>query len=50
MIKATRFLAEAKSAGHDVVRHEPASPVFFGVCAFVILSALLYLVLRLDRD
>jgi len=45
MFKSARFLAE----GH-IVRHEPASPVFFGVCAFVVLSVLLFLVLRLDRD
>jgi hypothetical protein len=35
---------------HTVVRPLPASPVFFGVTAFVILSLLLFLVLRLDRD
>lgn len=35
---------------HAVVRPLPASPVFFGVTAFVILSLLLFLVLRLDRD
>ena len=45
IFQTTRFLAE----GH-VVRHEPASPVFFGVFAFGILTVLLYLVLRLDRD
>ncbi len=33
-----------------VVRPLPASPVFFGVTVFVILSLLLFLVLRLDRD
>ena len=33
-----------------VVRPLPASPVFFGVTAFVILGLLLFLVLRLDRD
>ena len=43
--RATHFLAE----GH-IVRHEPASPVFFGLFAFGVLAALLYLVLRLDRD
>jgi len=35
---------------HVIVRPLPASPVFFGVTAFVILSLLLFLVLRLDRD
>ena len=35
---------------HGVVRPLPASPLFFGVTAFVILSVLLFLVLRLDRD
>jgi hypothetical protein len=46
IFRATRFLAES----HVIVRHEPASPVFFGVFAFAILAVLLYLVLRLDRD
>ena len=32
------------------VRELPASPVFFGVLAFAVLSLLLYLVVRLDRD
>jgi len=31
-------------------RHLPATPVFFGVFAFALLSVLLYLVLRLDKD
>jgi hypothetical protein len=35
---------------HAVVRPLPASPLFFGVTAFVILSLMLFLVLRLDRD
>ena len=35
---------------HAAVRPLPASPVFFGITAFVILSLLLFLVLRLDRD
>jgi hypothetical protein len=34
----------------EMHRELPASPVFFGVCAFVVFSLLLYLVLRLDRD
>ena len=38
-----------READH-VVRPLPASPVFFGVTAFVILATLLFLVLRLDRD
>jgi len=40
------FLKEAGA----IVRHEPASPVFFGLFAFGVLSFLLFLVLRLDRD
>ena len=39
----------SKFAG-ETVRELPASPVFFGVLAFVVLSLLLYLVVRLDRD
>lgn len=34
----------------ETLRELPASPVFFGVLAFAVLSLLLYLVLRLDRD
>ncbi len=34
----------------EVVRELPAPPVFFGITAFAILSLLLYLTLRLDRD
>ncbi len=30
--------------------HIAATPVFFGVFAFAVLSLLLYFVLRLDRD
>jgi len=39
----------SKFAG-EAVRKLPASPVFFGVLAFAVLSLLLYLVVRLDRD
>ncbi len=35
---------------HTIVRPLPASPVFFGITAFVILSLMLFLALRLDRD
>ncbi|CAB4550487.1 unannotated protein [freshwater metagenome] len=31
-------------------RELPAPPVFFGVVAFAILSLLLYLTLRIDKD
>lgn len=31
-------------------RELPAPPVFFGVLAFAILSLLLYLTLRIDKD
>lgn len=31
-------------------RELPASPVFFGVLAFAILTFLLYLALRIDKD
>ena len=34
----------------EVVRELPASPVFFGLFAFGVLSLLLYLTLRMDRD
>ncbi len=34
----------------EIHRELPASPVFFGVIAFVVFGLLLYLVLRLDRD
>jgi uncharacterized membrane protein len=33
----------------EIVRELPASPVFFGVLAFVTLSILLYLTLRLGK-
>ena len=33
----------------EATRELPASPVFFGVFAFGILSLLLYLTLRIDR-
>jgi len=34
----------------EVTRELPASPLFFGVFTFVVMSVFLYLVLRLDRD
>lgn len=34
----------------EVARVLPAPPLFFGLFAFGLLSVLLYLVLRLDRD
>jgi hypothetical protein len=34
----------------EVVRELPASPVFFGLIAFGVLTLLLYLTLRMDRD
>ncbi|GEM_PF-150533 len=34
----------------EIVRELPASPVFFGLFAFGVLSLLLYLTLRMDRD
>ena len=34
----------------EVARVLPADPLFFGLFAFGLLSVLLYLVLRLDRD
>ncbi|MCX6450318.1 MAG: hypothetical protein NTZ31_01250 [Actinobacteria bacterium] len=43
MIRSTQLAAEG-------VRHLSAPPAFFGLLAFGILSLLLYLVLRLDRD
>jgi hypothetical protein len=38
------------SRASEAVRELPAPPVFFGLFAFGVLSLLLYLVLRLDRD
>jgi hypothetical protein len=35
---------------HVIVRPLPTSPMFFGVIAFSILSLLLFLTLRIDRD
>lgn len=32
------------------VREMPASPLFFGLFAFAVLSLLLYLTMRIDRD
>jgi uncharacterized membrane protein len=34
----------------ETVRELPASPVFFGIFAFLTLSFLLYLTLRIDKD
>jgi hypothetical protein len=34
----------------EVVRELPASPIFFGVFTFALLTLLLYLTLRIDRD
>lgn len=34
----------------EVVREIPASPIFFGVFTFAVLSLLLYFTLRIDRD
>ena len=34
----------------EVTRELPASPLFFAVFTFVVMSVFLYLVLRLDRD
>ena len=34
----------------EIQRELPASPLAFGVIAFVVFVGLLYLVLRLDRD
>jgi hypothetical protein len=34
----------------EITRELPMSPVLFGVTAFGILSLLLYLVLRIDKD
>ena len=34
----------------EVTRELPASPMFFGVFTFVVMSLFFYLVLRLDRD
>jgi hypothetical protein len=34
----------------EIQRELPASPLAFGVFAFVVFVGLLYLVLRLDRD
>jgi hypothetical protein len=34
---------------NEITRELPASPITFGVITFAIFSALLYLVLRLDR-
>ena len=34
----------------EITRELPASPLAFGLFAFVTFSILLYLVLRLDRD
>jgi len=34
----------------EIARKLPMSPVLFGVTAFGILSLLLYLVLRIDKD
>ncbi len=34
----------------ESTRKLPMAPVFFGITAFAILSLLLYLTLRIDRD
>ena len=34
----------------EPTRQLPMAPVFFGITAFAILSLLLYLTLRIDRD
>jgi hypothetical protein len=34
----------------EITRELPMSPVLFGVTAFGILSLLLYIVLRIDKD
>jgi hypothetical protein len=34
----------------EITRELPASPLYFGVVTFVVMSLFLYLVLRLDRD
>ena len=34
----------------EMARELPMSPVLFGVTAFAILSLLLYIVLRIDKD
>ena len=34
----------------EATRELPASPLFFAVFTFVVMSVFLYLVLRLDRD
>lgn len=34
----------------EITRELPMSPALFGVTAFAILSLLLYLVLRIDKD
>jgi hypothetical protein len=34
----------------EITRELPASPLFFGVFTFVVMSLFLYLALRLDRD
>ena len=38
------------SLASEKLRELPAPPLFFGLVAFGVLSLLLYLVLRLDRD
>lgn len=34
----------------ETIRELPAPPIFFGIMAFSVLTLLLYLVLRIDRD
>jgi hypothetical protein len=38
------------SLASEVTRELPAPPIFFGLFTFGVLSLLLYLVLRFDRD
>ena len=38
------------SIASEIARTLPAPPIFFGLFTFGLLSVLLYVVLRLDRD
>jgi hypothetical protein len=35
---------------NEITRELPMSPLLFGITAFAILSLLLYIVLRIDKD
>lgn len=49
-LRVSSSMSTMMKLAEEMQRELPASPVFFGVAAFVVFGVLLYLVLRLDRD